>query len=1030
MQKQTVRMMLVLTLGFLPLSMAQAQGLTLGEALDAPELTWTTEGPWVPQTHTTYDGIDAVEIDFSNYYMGWGWIQTTVTGPTAVAFWWNCTNDGTFEFGVRGSPQLKRLHESTGWHYVAYAVPAGTNTLWWTFHGGHGAMAWLDQVVLQPLATGIEILGTNSAVISNGTATTSTTNGTDFGAALLTGRTATRTFRIHNPGTLDLQVSSVTAGGEHAADFEVLSFPSVVAWGTQSNLVVRFDPSALGARTAEITVASDDAEAGSYSFAVAGAGLADGAFIRVTGDSGTWITNGSTGVSAGLGTSFGSRYLTGDGASRNFWVTNSGNVEMQISGVNLGGAHPGDFEVLSFPATVAANSRTNLVVRFDPVATGARTAVVEIESDAVDAGTYAFTVGGTGLADMPAIRVQGIDGWTIHNGATTAYTWNGTHFGGAAVSAGTVERIFTITNSGVVDLVISNVTFEGAGSVNFSAPTVPAVVGPRSASDLAIRFSPVEAGYVGADVFIANNVAGSNPYRFAVRGFGTSTRFVWAGSPSPEAPYLTWETAAHTIQEATSISTDGDVVWVTNGVYDSGSVVHSGTNRVSITNAIWVQSVNGPEVTSIVGEPGMRCVYLDNGATLAGFTLTNGTATTGGGIYAPHSGAGVVSDCVIAGNQAVNGGGVHGATLYDCLIRGNVAQKGGGGVYGSSLHRCQLIGNQAGGSGASDTCPPGLTSEARYVQDGGGGAYASALYSCLLAGNTANGGGGAIRSTLRNCTLVENQALGFSYAGDNFGGGGMFGGAAVNCVFDGNVDLLTSATADVDGPKGLASCVYDNALYLSVTYSCMAAPTVMADPNAGAGNVTGRVTFVQGTYRLAQGSLGIDSGTAGIWIGDWDLNGQPRVVNGIVDMGAYEYQGPEPELPGYAGWAAGIANGLTNYHDCAAGDSYPNLLKYATGGSATQPDQTARMEPSGEDGVPRLLFRRNTNATDVILIVEGADAMDAAAVWRGIATNLAGIWNPPEVVEEEGAGNPMTCTVTDPEPLASNRFLRLKVELP
>jgi hypothetical protein len=89
--------------------------------------------------------------------------------------------------------------------------------------------------------------------------------------------------------------------------------------------------------------------------------------------------------------------------------------------------------------------------------------------------------------------------------------------------------------------------------------------------------------------------------------------------------------------------------------------------------------------------------------------------------------AGVVSDCVIAGNQAVNGGGVHGATLYDCLIRGNVAQKGGGGVYGSSLHRCRLIGNQAGGSGASDDLCSRSLSEARYVQDGGGGAYASAL---------------------------------------------------------------------------------------------------------------------------------------------------------------------------------------------------------------------------------------------------------------------------------------------------------------
>jgi hypothetical protein len=193
--------------------------------------------------------------------------------------------------------------------------------------------------------------------------------------------------------------------------------------------------------------------------------------------------------------------------------------------------------------------------------------------------------------------------------------------------------------------------------------------------------------------------------------------------------------------------------------------------------------------------------------------------------------------------------------------------------------------------------------------------------------------------------------------------------------------------------------------------------------------VTGRVTFVQGTYRLAQGSLGIDAGKNSDVSGTTDLNGQPRIVNGTVDMGAYEYQGPEPELPGYAGWAAGIANGLANYNDCAAGDGYPNLLKYATGGSATEPDQVARMEPSGEDGLPRLLFRRNTNATDVIFLIEAADAIDAV-VWRGIATNLAGVWSPPGLVEEEGAGNPVTCTVVDPEPLEANRFLRLKVEMP
>ena len=70
-----------------------------------------------------------------------------------------------------------------------------------------------------------------------------------------------------------------------------------------------------------------------------------------------------------------------------------------------------------------------------------------------------------------------------------------------------------------------------------------------------------------------------------------------------------------------------------------------------------------------------------------------------------------------------------------------------------------------------------------------------------------------------------------------------------------------------------------------------------------------------------------------------------------------------------------------------------------------------------------------TGATDVALIVEGADSVETSAIWRGIATNLGGIWSPP-VVAEEGSGNPVTCTVADPEPLASNRFLRLRIALP
>src|ERR1017187_1288725 len=109
-----------------------------------------------------------------------------------------------------------------------------------------------------------------------------------------------------------------------------------------------------------------------------------------------------------------------------------------------------------------------------------------------------------------------------------------------------------------------------------------------------------------------------------------TTFYVNASNPAPGSPFATWSTAATNIQDAIDVATDGDTVLVTNGVYASGGRAVNGTatNRVAVDKAVVLQSVNGPEVTVIEGGRflggAVRCVYLADRATLAGFTLTNG----------------------------------------------------------------------------------------------------------------------------------------------------------------------------------------------------------------------------------------------------------------------------------------------------------------------------------------------------------------------------------------------------------------------
>ena len=300
-----------------------------------------------------------------------------------------------------------------------------------------------------------------------------------------------------------------------------------------------------------------------------------------------------------------------------------------------------------------------------------------------------------------------------------------------------------------------------------------------------------------------------------------------------------------TIQEAIVVASDDDEVVVAPGTYPE---------KIDfLGKAITVRSSDGPGVTTIDGEGDgtvVTCTSLEGLDTVfEGFTVTNGNASNGGGMYI-HSSGPTVNDCVFTANWASSGGvyisdgephftgcvfsnntgaGVyrHASYAMELVITGcEFTGNSGRAVYANSLSEviisdCQFHdGHGIRIEGPSEVTNCSFVRNSVPSADRGGGIYnigRLTLENCLFDQNEAgNGGGlytvGSPATTVRECVFTDNSASG--PWGLGYGGGlYMTGGntSIEQCTFNGNSASRAGGGIGFDTGAGptVTGCIFN-----------------------------------------------------------------------------------------------------------------------------------------------------------------------------------------------------------------------------
>jgi cytochrome c553 len=335
-----------------------------------------------------------------------------------------------------------------------------------------------------------------------------------FSSTLVGSSSATQTLSLSNQGPGSATLNAIGLSGADAASFAVTAASTckaalVLNVGASCNVVLAFNPTAAGARSATLRVDSNATAAGDVVLSGSGLATPDG---MLTADR-SLLDFSATSVALGQ-----------TSQPMNVVISHGNTAVVAISKFEITGPFKiGSNNCPATPAALAVNSSCTLAVAYAPTSSGSAT------------GKLTLT---TATGQLIVVQLQGVSTPT----ASPVLVWQAgsaqaLQFDATAVGATSPARMVTLLNQGPGAVNFTAIDTEGNDKASFviasgGSCSVAAALAQGATCTIAVAFMPTAAGSLSGVLRIASNA--SAPAAVTLTGMANAA----AGSSSLMADFV------------------------------------------------------------------------------------------------------------------------------------------------------------------------------------------------------------------------------------------------------------------------------------------------------------------------------------------------------------------------------------------------------------------------------------------------------------------------------------------------------------